>query len=318
MERIQTFYRGTGEWYYHGGTMNSISRRRFVGVMGGLSLVAAGAPVFGAEAKRYKVIGFIKPFQELDNERIADAVAEIGWDGIECPVRANGRITAERAADELPKLIEALKKRGKDVTIITTDITSVKTPRAEELLRTAVKLGIKNYRLGFFMYSEKRPIPEQVAENAAALREIAAMNKSIGITGGIQNHSGPDRFGTAVWDIWMAIKDLDPKYLGNYFDIGHATKEGGSSWPIEARLMEPHLVTVSVKDFVWEKKGEKTTSRWVPIGEGLVERSFFRWLRGTKFSGPISHHVEFPVGEGKEMVAKIKKDAARLREWLVG
>jgi sugar phosphate isomerase/epimerase len=157
-----------------------------------------------------------------------------------------------------------------------------------------------------------------VKENAALLRDIAAMNEEIGITGGIQNHSGPDRFGTAVWDIWSAIKDLNPKFLGNYFDIGHATKEGGSSWPIEARLMEPFFTTVGVKDFVWEKKGDRTTSRWVPLGEGLVEKKFFGWLRGTKFNGPIAHHVEFPIETGKEMVAKIRKDVETLREWMAG
>ena len=80
--------------------------------------------------------------------------------------------------------------------------------------------------------------------------------------------------------------------------------------------MEPHLVTVSVKDFVWEKKGDRTSSRWVPLGEGLVEKRFFDWLKGTKFSGPISHHVEFPAGEGKEMIANIKKDATALRGWI--
>jgi sugar phosphate isomerase/epimerase len=247
---------------------------------------------------------------------MAVAVAEIGWDGIECPVRANGKLTAKNAVDELPKLVEALKKRGKEVTIITTDIVNVKQAEAEPLLRLAVKLGIKRYRLGFFKYAANKAIPEQVKENAASLRDLAVLNKEIGINGGIQNHSGSDYFGAPVWDIWTAIKDLDPKFLGSFFDIAHATKEGGSSWPIEARLMEPHMMTVSVKDFMWEKTAKGTTSKWVPLGEGLVDKSFFKWLRTTEFDGPISHHVEYPLAEGKQMFAKIKQDAATLRQWI--
>ena len=59
-----------------------------------------------------------------------------------------------------------------------------------------------------------------------------------------------------VWDIWELLRGLDPQRVGACFDIGHATLEGGYSWPSTARLMEPHLAAVFVKDFVW-KKGEK-------------------------------------------------------------
>jgi sugar phosphate isomerase/epimerase len=297
--------------------MKTLSRRQFVA---GLSIAAtalATSNITAADAKqRYKVIGFIKPFQELGNIETADAIAQIGWDGIECPVRANGRITAENAADELPKLIEALKKVGADITLITTDILNPKQPEAEPLLRLAARLGIKRYRLGFFKYSTEKSIPDQLKENTAALRDLAALNKEIGITGGIQNHSGADYFGAPVWDIWSAIKELDPKYLGSYFDIAHATKEGGSSWPIETRLMEPYFNTISVKDFIWEKSSKGATAKWVPLGQGFVDPKFFKWLKTTKFNGPISHHVEFPVGEGKERIAKIKADAQVLRQWL--
>ncbi len=297
--------------------MNAMSRRQFISTVAAASITAA-IPNVGAQqtGKRFKVIGFIKPFQSLGNEETADAVAQIGWDGIECPVRANGRITAENAEDELPKLVEALKKRGKDVTIITTDILSAKQAEAEPLLRLATKLGIKKYRVGFFTYTETKSIPQQVKENTEALRDLAALNKEIGITGGIQNHSGADHFGAPVWDIWTAIKDLDPKYLGNYFDIGHATKEGGSSWPIEARLMEPYLMTVSVKDFVWEKTAKGTVPKWVPLGEGFIESKFFAWLKKTKFDGPISHHVEYKTPTGKAMIDEIARDAKTLRQWL--
>lgn len=289
-----------------------MNRRQFLAAT---ALACATPLAFAQTNARYKIIGFTKPFQDLDHEQCADTVAEIGWDGIECPVRSKGQIEPARAADELPKLIEALKKHGKEVTLITTDIVKADAS-SQKLLRLAAQLGIKRYRLGALSYNLSKPIPPQVNEAAAAFRDIAAMNKEIGITGGVQNHSGADRFGCAIWDIWTAIKDLDPSHLGTIFDIGHATVEGGLSWPIEARLMEPHFVAVYVKDPRLQKTPRAPRAEWVPLGEGLLGKAFFDWLKTTKFNGPISHHAEYDHGKGKEMIAKLQKDMKVLRDWL--
>ena len=97
--------------------------------------------------------------------------------------------------------------------------------------------------------------------------------------GGVQNHSGHDKIGAPIWDIYELIKDIDPEHLGTCFDIGHATVEGGSSWPIEAKLMEPYLACVYVKDFLWKKSDKGWSTEWVPLGEGMVNRAFFGWLK---------------------------------------
>jgi sugar phosphate isomerase/epimerase len=295
--------------------MKPTTRRIFLKTTALAALAVSAQPTFADDRNRYKLVGFTKPFQELAHEECADTVAQIGWDAIECPVRAKGQIEPEAAPEKLPELIEALKKRGKEVAILATDVTSA-NKTSETLLRLASKLGIKRYRVGFIRYDEKKPIADQVRENAAKLRDLAALNKELGLSGGIQNHSGAQYFGCAVWDIWTAIKDLDPHHLGSYFDIAHATIEGGMSWPVHARLMEKYLMTVSVKDFVWEKAPNGAKSKWVPIGEGYVNRTFFDWLKTTDFKGPISHHVEYDHGKGKEMIAKIQHDVKVLKEWL--
>ena len=169
--------------------------------------------------KRFKIIGFTKPFQNLNFEETANIVAEIGWDGIECPVRPKGQIEPERAPDELPALVEALKKRGKEVTILTTAITSVSQPHTEQLLRTAAKLGIRRYRLGFLKYDMARSIADQLTEIGARLRDLAAFNMELGLQAGFQNHSGRDQVGAPVWDLWTMIKGLDPRHMGVCFDI---------------------------------------------------------------------------------------------------
>ncbi len=278
--------------------------------------VAPGLFAQGEGEKRFKIIGFTKPFQNLNFEDTANTVAEIGWDGIECPVRPKGQIEPERAPDELPRLVEALKKRGKELTIMTTAITSVSQPHTEQLLRTAAKLGIRRYRLGFLKYDMARSIAEQVTEIGAQLRDLAAFNAELGLQAGFQNHSGRDQVGAPVWDLWTMIKDLDPRHMGVCFDIGHATIEGGLSHPIEAHLMQRHFTAVFVKDFLWERAENGWRERWVPLGDGMVEKSFFKWLKTTTFAGPISQHHEYDHGEGRPMIAKMQKDVRVLREWL--
>ena len=301
-------------------TLRLLTRREFVTATAAAAAVSAavspGLFAQGEEEKRFKIIGFTKPFQNLNFEATTNTVAEIGWDGIECPVRPKGQIEPERAPDELPRLVEALKKQGKELTIVTTAITSVSQPHTEQLLRTAAKLGIRRYRLGFLKYDLTRSIAGQVAEIGAQLRDLAAFNTELGLQAGFQNHSGRDQVGAPVWDLWTMIRDLDPRHMGVCFDIGHATIEGGLSHPIEARLVQRHFSAVFVKDFLWERTDNGWRERWVPLGDGMVDKSFFKWLKTTTFAGPISQHHEYDHGDGRPMVARMQKDLKVLREWL--
>ena len=176
-----------------------------------------------------------------------------------------------REAPRPERLVEALRQRGKAIHLITTDVRNPSQPLTQKVLRTAAKLGIKHYRLTFWKYAKDKPIPAQLDEIRAELRELAALNQELGLQAGFQNHSGADYVGAPVWDIWQLVRELDPKLVGACFDIGHATLEGGYSWPSTARLMEPHLAAVFVKDFIW-KKGEKGwKAEWCPLGEGMVK-----------------------------------------------
>ncbi len=265
---------------------------------------------------RRQLLGFSKPFQQLSFDQTADVVAEVGWDGIECPVRPGGQIELERAADELPRLVEALGKRGKTLGLLTTAITNTSQPHAESLLRLAAGLGIKRYRLGFLNYAAERPIPVQLAEIQDQLADLAKLNLELGLQAGFQNHSGSTNVGAPAWDIWTLIKDLDPRAIGVCFDIGHATLEGGLSWPTDARLLEPRYSAVFVKDFLWRKHNGRWRADWVPLGQGMVDPRFFTWLKTTSFAGPIVQHHEYDHGQGAPMIAKMRQDLAVLREWL--
>jgi sugar phosphate isomerase/epimerase len=288
-----------------------LSRRKFIA---GSAAAAATVALAGAApaSTKFKIIGFIKPFQKLPFTEAADVAREVGWSGIECPLRKGGAIEPERVEEDLPKLIEALRSRELDLSVISTDVEDASEPLTQKVLRTASKLGIRRYRLKHYYYDLNKPLPPQLENFRAKLRDLAQLNRELNVQGSVQNHSGRNYVGAPVWDIWELIRTLDPKQMGIFFDIGHATLEGGYSWPIQAKLMESFLATVSVKDFAWVKG----RAEWCALGEGMVSRQFFETLAKSNFNGPITQQFEYPMGEGKQMIAAMKKDLAVLRKWL--
>ncbi len=295
-----------------------IARREFLGRLAAASAaLSLGTTLGGAEpGRRWPLIVFSKAFQELSYEDTAELVAEAGFDGIECPVRKGGQVLPERVDQDLPRMVEALRKRGLALHVATTDVKNVTDPATEKVLRALSKAGIRHYRLGSFRYRKDRPIPDQLQEVRAALRDVAALNRELGLCAGFQNHSGTDTMGAPVWDIYEVIRELDPRHLGIHFDIGHATVEGGYAWSTHARLMEPFLSSVYVKDFTWQKGANGWRAQWCPIGQGMIQRTFFNWLKSTHFNGPVSVHFEYEFGRGDERLQAMRKDVATLRSWV--
>lgn len=295
------------------------SRREFLGALAtsavGLSLGTAQAADMDA-GPRFPLIGFTKPFQKFTAEETAELVATVGWDGVELPLRAKGQIEPERTADELPRFAEALQRQKRRIHLLATDITSLKTPHAETILRTMARLGIKRLRLGHIQYPSDQPPAAFVKSLAPALKDITDACRDLGLQAGFQNHSGARYVGASVWDVHSILQTLNPRHIGYCFDIGHATIEGGLSWPTEARLAEPFLTAVFVKDFAWKKAGDDWKETWCPLGEGMVRRRFFTWLKTTSYRGPICQHHEFNLGEGPQRLANLQRDLKVLKEWL--
>jgi sugar phosphate isomerase/epimerase len=297
--------------------MTPISRRAFLGTAAAL----AASPALGLQEKaRWKIGGFTKVLQDLSYDRTADAAVEVGWDGIECPVRAKGHVLPERVEEDLPRMLEALKAKNLEILALATEIRGADEPHTEKVLRTAVKLGIRLYRLGGLKYKEGVSIPKQLDEFRARLKDVAALNRELGVTGLYQNHSGNGYVGASVWDIYEMVKDFDPKQIGVHFDIGHATVESGLSWPTSFALVKERIGAVIVKDFYWKHTpGEGAKTVWVPIGQGSIQPRFFGMLRASGFQGPITMQFEYAWegGDGLESRLKsLKQDNLKLREWV--
>ncbi|MEP6662977.1 MAG: sugar phosphate isomerase/epimerase family protein [Verrucomicrobiota bacterium] len=294
--------------------MNSISRRQFLASSFAASAFALAAPVSSlAENKKLtrQFCAFEKPLQFLNYDEVAEVLAEAGFDGVEATVRADGHVLPEKVETDLPRFHNALKKRGLEITILTSDINDLHSPHAENVLRTAAKLGVQRYRMLWYRYDLQKPILPQLDAIRPKLKALAALNRELGITALYQNHSGDKMVGAPLWDIFSLIQDFDPKEIALAYDVRHALVEGGLSWPIQFNLVKSHIAAVCVKDFVWEKSKVKN----VPLGEGIVSKKVFTMLKEIGFSGPISLHIEYlDASKDKKVLGDaFKRDLATVR-----
>ncbi len=301
-------------------TETVFTRRNFLGKVIAASALAAAPPLtFFAKnenatpSSAHKFCAFVKPLQFLTYDELAELFQPLGFDGIEAPVRAGGHVLPEKVEEDLPRLHEALQKRGLEITILTSDVNAVDA-RAEKVLRTAMKLGLKKYRMNWYQYDLQKPILPQLEAIRPKLKELAALNRELGMTALYQNHAGEKMVGSPLWDIYNLIKELDPKEIALAYDIRHATVEGGLNWPLQFNLVKSHLGAVFVKDSAWENRKIKNT----PLGEGMVDRKFFGMLKETNFAGPISVHVEYlERSRDKKIIAEaFRNDLQKLKGWL--
>ncbi len=272
---------------------------------------AVAAPPSAAAA--FSVSVFSKHLQYLDYRTLAETVAEAGFDGIDLTVRPAGHVLPERVADDLPKAVETARAAGVSVPMMTTALTSAHDPHAEAILRTAARLGIRDYRLGNLDYDRSRGIIGTLEALRSPLRDLAALNESCGIRGGCQNHAG-ERVGAAVWDLYLLLKDVGSSWLGCQYDIRHAVIEGGTSWVNGLRVIAPFVHTIDVKDGHWARTEKGWQALVDPLGEGAVDLlAFFRLLAEVGVRAPISMHFEYPFPEVGSLAERRRAAVALMR-----
>lgn len=236
---------------------------------------------------------FSKHLPDLDWTDLAAATIDMGFDGIDLTVRAKGHVLPERVADDLPRALDAIRAKGTSVSMITTELTSASHPTATAIFAAAGKAGIKLAKVGYWRYALK-DVREEVAAMGRDLAGLAQLAKQHGVTIGIHNHER--NVGSALWEIAPYVDKLDAQAIGYYFDPRHALIEGGGvGWKAATLLALPRMKMIAVKDAFWEKGPKGWAIRNCPMGEGMVDWSWFASTIANSFAGPVSLHVEYKI-----------------------
>ena len=295
---------------------NNKSRRNFIksSVIAGTMLPFMSNDLFSDVLKSKKVAGplnvcvFSKHLQFLNYKDMADAAAEIGFNGVDLTVRPKGHVLPERVEMDLPKAVEAIKNTGLTTTMITTTVQDANDTIDKRVLQTAAGLGVKYYRMNWLKYPEGKSIPEAMMEFKKTLTELSHLNRKLNITGCYQNHSG-NLAGASIWELWEILKNSDQRNMGVQYDIRHAVVEGGMSWKNGLKLIHPHIKILAVKDCIWLKKNGTWVVENVPLGEGMVDfKSYFKMLKEFNIQVPVSLHYEYPMGGAEHGASSISTD----------
>jgi len=295
---------------------NKDSRRNFIksSVMAGTLLPFMSTNSYADMLQSKKVADplnvsvFSKHLQFLNYKDMADAAAEIGFNGVDLTVRPKGHVLPERVEIDLPKAMEAIQKAGLATTMITTAVQDANDPTDRKLLETASGLGVKYYRMNWLKYPEGKSIPEAMMQFKKTLTEISHLNRKLNITGCYQNHSG-NLAGASIWELWEILKNADQRNMGVQYDIRHAVVEGGMSWKNGLNLIHPHVKILAIKDCIWLKKNGSWVVENVPLGEGMVDfKSYFKMLKEFNIQVPVSLHYEYAMGGAEHGASSISTD----------
>lgn len=264
--------------------------------------------VQGQKKSALKIHIFSKHLQFLDYQDMAEAAAEMGFDGVELSVRPKGHVLPERVEEDLPKAAEAMRNAGLPPLMMTTAVLDPENSTDKQVLETAAQLGFKYYRMNYYRYLEGKTIPESIRYFQQKAKSLSEFNKSLDLVGCYQNHAG-NYMGASIWELWELLKEANPQHLGAQYDIRHAVVEGGLSWQNGLRLINPFIKTLAIKDFKWVNENGKWSTQNTPIGEGMVDfKSYFQLLKKHQIQVPVSLHLEYPIGGAEHGDTKLTVD----------
>ena len=244
-----------------------------------------------------QLIMFTKRLKELGNLSLEEAgkyVREMGFSGVELPVRRKGTpyVLPEEVKERLPEAVRTLESIGLSVPMITIDITDAKENYADDVFRTASECGVKLLSLGAYRYQEFGTIKKRIGEARSQLKGIEALAREYGVTAVIQTHSGA------------------------FTDPGHLALEGGiGGWKMGIDLLKDYTKVVAVKNFGWfqvidEKTGEKKWAvRKMPLEDGIVPwPKALEYIRKIGFDGCFSFYSPYDNLSFEELIEQTKRD----------
>jgi sugar phosphate isomerase/epimerase len=250
-------------------------------------------------------------------EEAVSVAAEAGCKAISWTVRQGAHILPANVERDLPRAVDLAHKAGLDTPMLITALNEGHSERAEAILDTMRGVGIRYYRAAPFRYDYSGDLAQQVDALKPRIASLVRLNEKYGTTAMYHTHSAYGNIGGGVWDLWLALKDFDPRFVGLNYDLGHATIRGGTGWIETSHIAHKFVHGLSVKDFRWVKTSSSANGSsgrraggppadraprapWspemVPGGEGMVDfKGMLSYFKSVGFAGPVELYQEYHV-----------------------
>jgi len=306
-----------------------VTRRRALAALGASALLARdarpqaaaeknGGPKAGvAQAPRATplICAFSQNLIKVPYPELGMIAQQIGYDGVDVTVMEGGHVNPRITNVDLVRAFESVRGAGLEVPMITTTITTINEQTAYPILAITGHTQVHLYRLGFWPYAGPNgvalnqgiDISRRLAQVRSDLTALLALGRNYQMTAMFPNRAG-GYVGEAVWDAQAIIGDMDPQWIGYYFDPSQITGD----WEIALRLALPRLKAVALQDYILIKDGSAWKMQMCPLGEGMVDfPAFFRILAEARYTGPVSIHQEY---RAQDELAAMNKDLEFVRK----
>lgn len=168
-------------------------------------------------------------------------VSDLGFDGIELPVRPGYQVAPENVTD-LPHAAMILAEYG-------VRIFSVAGPTGEATIAACAEAGVPTIRV----MARIGPGEGYLEAEDRLRREydrLLPLLDTYGVRLGVQNHCG--RFVANALGLRCILERYDPKHIGAVWDAGHEALEGTAP-DLALDAIWSHLCMVNLKNAYWKR-----------------------------------------------------------------
>ena len=208
---------------------------------------------------------FTKPWPNLSLAELAVFVRDLGFDGVELPVRPGFQVVPENVASDLPEATKILADEG-------VKIGSVAGPTDRLSIEACGKAGVPIIRvcetidmdIGYF---------ESIKRIQKRYDELIPNLKDNNVSIGVQNHCDYE-IGSAI-GVMHFIEKYDPKQVGIVLDLAHCRLDGEPE-DLAIDIAWSHLLLVNLKSGFRQRsdgpeiKDAPWNVYWTTGGQGIV------------------------------------------------
>src|SRR5258708_13809990 len=99
---------------------------------------------------------FSKHLPDLGYDDLGNVARQMGFDGVDLTVRKGGHVVPERAAEDLPRAVEAIRGHQLAVPMITTEIVDAAEKDARPLPAPASRCCVKLWKTRYWRHTHHR------------------------------------------------------------------------------------------------------------------------------------------------------------------
>jgi sugar phosphate isomerase/epimerase len=244
---------------------------------------------------------FSKPWKDMPLPQLGRYLKDLGFDGVELPVRPDFQVEPRNVADGLPEAARLLGDCG-------IRIGSVAGPTDERTIAACGEAGVPIIRICVNIPREK-DYPTAIDDLRREWDALVPLLDEHGVAIGVQNHAG--RCIANAMETVHVIGKYDPRHICLVWDASHEALAGNEP-ELALDIGWPHLRLVNLKNAFWkrtngpEAEAAQWTWYWTSARHGRADWArVAAYLKKRGYDGDICLTAEYSEpGSADRLIAE--------------